>query len=267
MGTIESVVSKDGTRIAFERMGKGPPLLMVHGSTVDHTRWGGVLASLVEHFSLYLVDRRGRGHSGDGPTYHIEREFEDVAAVLEATSSPAHVLAHSYGAICALEAARLTSRIGKMVLYEPPLPIAGRKLFIGQELGKRLEGLLAKDDRAQVVEIFLREVVRMPEPEIALSRRSPSWQVHLATAHTLPREVSMAYTYRFQAQDFAAVRIPTLFLLGARSPLFLQEATHVASAAVAASQVVPLPGQGHHAMSTAPKMFLDKILGFLDEDG
>jgi pimeloyl-ACP methyl ester carboxylesterase len=266
MGTIESVFSKDGTRIAFERMGQGPPLVMVHGSAVDHTRWGGSVAMLAEHFSLYLVDRRGRGHSGDGVTYAIEREFEDVAAVLGATGSPAHVLAHSYGAICALEAALLTSRIGKMVLYEPPLPIPGRKLFIADDLGRRLDRFLANDDRTSLVETFLRDVVHLSEPEISRLRHGPGWRVCLATAHTLPREVSSAYSYQFRAQAFAAVRVPTVFLLGSRSPAFLQEATHMASAAVVASQVVPLPGQGHTAMSTAPKMFVDKVVGFLDGD-
>jgi pimeloyl-ACP methyl ester carboxylesterase len=81
MPLIETVRSKDGTPIAYERRGHGPPLVMVHGSTVDHSRWGGVVSKLAEHFSLYRVDRRGRGASGDGPAYSIEREFEDVAAV------------------------------------------------------------------------------------------------------------------------------------------------------------------------------------------
>jgi pimeloyl-ACP methyl ester carboxylesterase len=264
MGLIETVKSKDDTLIAYERLGQGPPLVMVHGSTVDHTRWGGVTASLAEHFSLYLVDRRGRGLSGDGPSYHIEREFEDVAAVLEATPVPAFVLAHSYGAICSLEAMRLTSRIAKMVLYEPPLPVPGRSLFIPEDLGRRLEALLAKGDRAGVIETFLREVIRTGEPELRRLRHSPGWQVRLAVAHTLPREVATAYDYQFRAERLAEVRVPTLFLIGGRSPVFLQEATRMASTAVAGSRIVPLSGQGHSAMSTAPGMFLEKVIGFFE---
>jgi pimeloyl-ACP methyl ester carboxylesterase len=264
MGLIETVKSRDDTPIAYERLGQGPPLVMVHGSTVDHTRWGGVVTSLAERFSLYLVDRRGRGHSGDGPSYHIDREVEDVAAVLEATPVPAFVLAHSYGAICALEAMRLTSRVAKMVLYEPPLPVPGRSLFIAQDLGRRLEALLARGDRAGVIETFLREVIHTGEPEVKRLRRSPGWQVRLAAAHTLPREVATAYAYRFRAQALADVRVPTLFLIGGRSPVFLQEATRMASAAVAGSRIIPLPGQGHSAMSTAPALFLEKVIGFFD---
>jgi pimeloyl-ACP methyl ester carboxylesterase len=262
MGPIETVTSKDGTRIAFERLGQGPPLVMVHGSTVDHTRWGAVVTRLAERFSLYLMDRRGRGRSGDGPAYHIAREFEDVVAVLDATPGPAFVLAHSYGAICSLEAMRLTSRIAKVVLYEPPLPVPGRRLFIADDLGRRLEAMLAKNDRAGVVEAFLREVVQTGELGLQRLRRSAGWQVRLDAAHTIPREVMTAYGYRFEAEAFASVRVPTLFLLGGRSPVHLQEATRMASEAVPGSQVFSLPGQGHAAMATGPKLFLEKVIPF-----
>lgn len=261
---METVRSSDGTAIAYQRLGEGPPLLMVHGSTVDHTRWGGVVTKLAERFSLYLVDRRGRGSSGDGPVYHVAREFEDVVAVLDAIPSPAFVLAHSYGAICVLEAMRLTSRIAKAVLYEPPLPVPGRRLFIADDLGRRLDRLLAAGNRPGVVETFLREVIHTPEPELSRLRRSASWQIRLAAAHTIPREVMTAYGYAFHAEAFAEVRVPTLFLLGGRSPVYFQEATRMASAAIAGSQVVTLPGQGHTAMATAPDLFLDEILGFLE---
>jgi pimeloyl-ACP methyl ester carboxylesterase len=267
MGPIESVRSADGTPIAYERLGQGPPLLMVHGSTVDHTRWGGVVTRLAERFSLYLVDRRGRGASGDGPSYHVAREFEDTVAVLDAIPSPAFVLAHSYGAICVLEAMRSTSRIGKAVLYEPPLPVPGRSLFIAQDLGSRLAALLAKGNRAGVVETFLREVIHMPEPELSRLRRSASWPVRIAAAHTIPREVMTAYGYQFRAEAFTGVCVPTLFLMGGRSPVYMQEATRMASAALAGSQVVTLRGQGHAAMSTAPDLFLDKVVAFLEGTG
>jgi len=264
MGLIETAKSKDGTPIAYERLGEGPPLLMVHGSTVDRTRWGGIVTRLAERFSLYLVDRRGRGRSGDGPSYHIEREFEDVAAVVEAIPSPAFVLAHSYGAICSLEAMRLCPRIAKAVLYEPPLPVPGRSLFILEDLGRRLDRLLAKGDRAGVVEAFLREVIHMGEPELARMRNSTGWQVRLAVAHTLPREVATAYAYQFRPETFAEVRAATLFLVGGRSPVYMQEATRMASAALVGSRIVSLPGQGHAAITTAPRLFLDEVIDFLE---
>jgi len=263
MLAIETVRSKDGTSIAYERRGHGPPLVMVHGSTVDHTRWGGVVSKLAERFTLLMVDRRGRGRSGDGPAYSIEREFDDVVAVLESTSVPAYVLAHSYGAICVLEALRLTERIAKVVLYEPPLPLPGRGPIFAADLGPRLQALLAAQDRDGVVATFMREVIRMSEQEIEGMRRTSSWAVRLSAAHTLPREVAVANTYRFHAEGFAAVRVPALFVVGSLSPAYMHEATTMASAALAGSQVVSLRGQGHAAMSTGPRVFLDKALPFL----
>ena len=263
MPLIETVRSKDGTSIAYERRGHGPPLVMVHGSTVDHTRWGGVVSRLGEHFTLLMVDRRGRGASGDGPVYSIEREFEDVVAVLESTEVPACVLAHSYGAICSLEAARLTGRIARVVLYEPPLPLPGHGLIFPADLGQRMEALLAAEDRDGVVETFMREVMRLGHHEIECMRRTSSWDVRLRAAHTIPREVEVANTYRFRAEGFAHVHVPTLFLVGSRSPAFLHEATTMASAALVGSQVESLRGQGHAAMSTGPRILLGKVLPFL----
>jgi pimeloyl-ACP methyl ester carboxylesterase len=264
MGLIETVKSQDGTVIAFERLGHGPPLVMVHGTAVDHTRWGNVLDELAGRFSLFLMDRRGRSGSGDGPVYTIEREFEDLVAVLEVTPVPAAVLAHSYGAICSLEAARLTTRIAKMVLYEPPLSLSSRRSLFAADLGRRLEDLLAKGDRAGVVEGFLREVIRMSDREIARLRRASGWPVHVSVAHTIPREVTRAGAYQFRAERFATVRVPTLFLLGARSPVSLQESTRLAAAAIAGSEIAILPGQGHTAMSTGPRVMLDAIVPFLE---
>jgi pimeloyl-ACP methyl ester carboxylesterase len=263
MPAIETVRSKDGTTIAYERRGHGPPLVMVHGSTVNRTRWGGVVSRLAAHFSLLMVDRRGRGESGDGPIYSIEREFEDVVAVLESTAEPASILAHSYGAICSLEASRLTERIAKMVLYEPPLPLPDRKLIFPDDLFARLEGLLVAGDRDGVVATFMREVIRMSDREIENMRRTSSWAVRLSAAHTIPREVAVASTYRFRAEGFAHVRVPTLFVVGSRSPAYMHEATAMASAALAGSQVESLRGQGHAAMSTGPRLFLEKVLPFL----
>lgn len=262
MPLIETVQSKDGTSIAYERRGHGPPLVMVHGSTVDHTRWGGVVSKLAEHFTLLMVDRRGRGESGDGPVYNIEREFEDVVAVLESTEVPAFLLAHSYGAICSLGASRLTARIAKMVLYEPPLSLPGK--IPAADLVARMERLLAAEDRDGVVAAFMRELIRLSDREIENMRRTSSWAVRLAAAHTIPREVAVANAYRFRADSFSHVRVPTLFLVGSRSPAHFHEASAMASRALAGSQRETLRGQGHAAMSTGPRIFLEKALPFLE---
>jgi pimeloyl-ACP methyl ester carboxylesterase len=113
------IKSMDGTLIAYMRSGSGPPLLLVHGTTADHTRWPAVLPAFEEKFTVYAVDRRGRGESGDNEPYKIEREFEDIAAVIDSIHGPVNVLGHSYGALCCLESALLTENIAKLILYEP----------------------------------------------------------------------------------------------------------------------------------------------------
>lgn len=262
MQHFETVISRDGTAIAYERRGHGPVLVMVHGSGVDHSRWGGVVDELARHFTLCMVDRRGRGRSADAPGYAIEREFEDVASVVQAMSSPPSILAHSYGAICALEAARLTSRIARMAIYEPPFPVPGLRSFPAG-LCDRMDALLARGDREGIVTTFLVDVLRMGPDDVALLRRTSGWPVRLAAAATLPREVAAALAYRFRPELFGGVRVPSLFLYGNRSPVALQASTRMAAAALAGSRLELLPGHAHGAMSTGPAVFLGKVLPFL----
>src|SRR2546427_11923210 len=101
---MNKIQSKDGTQIAYAVSGAGPPLILIHGTTADHTRWASVSSAFEGRFTFYAVDRRGRGESGDTNPYAIEREFEDIAAVINSIPGPVNVLGHSYGAICALEA-------------------------------------------------------------------------------------------------------------------------------------------------------------------
>src|SRR5438046_10662271 len=113
---METVKSKDGTAIAFERTGQGPPMLLVHGGTADHTRWAPLLPKLNQHFTVCAVDRRGRGGSGDAPSYAHAREFEDLAAVIDSLGAPVTVLGHSFGDLCALEALLLTRNVARLTL-------------------------------------------------------------------------------------------------------------------------------------------------------
>src|SRR5215207_530479 len=125
----ETVTSKDGTTIAYWRSGEGPPLVLVHGTTADHSRWTPVMTAFERRFTVCAIDRRGRGGSGDPDDYAIGREFEDVAAVVDSLGEPANLLGHSYGALCALEAALLTRNVRKLVLYEPGIHVAGAEIY------------------------------------------------------------------------------------------------------------------------------------------
>lgn len=259
-GTIQS---RDGTRIAFWRAGSGPPLVLVHGTTADHGRWAPVLPRLAGRFTVYAIDRRGRGGSGDAAEYALEREVEDVVAAVEAVGAPAFLLGHSFGAICSLEASLRTSRIRKLVLYEPPIPAAGPRA--PPESIARLEALLARGEQEEVVTTFFRENVRMPPRELELLRSLPNWPERVAAAHTLPRELRAGEAYAPGPERFSRVTTPTLLLLGGDSPTFFQRATDAVSRALPHARRVLLPGQQHAAMNTAPDLFLREVFGFLQE--
>jgi pimeloyl-ACP methyl ester carboxylesterase len=171
--TIETIRSKDGTSLAYRRSGTGPPLILVHGTAGSYIRWAPILPALESHFSVYALNRRGRGESGDAENYAIEREFEDVGALVEAIEAPVYLLGHSYGAICALEAALLTPNIRKLVLYEPPILGPGVTIY-REGLIDYLEKLLVAGNREELLLTFIREVVRMPASEQAQFRASPA---------------------------------------------------------------------------------------------
>jgi pimeloyl-ACP methyl ester carboxylesterase len=258
---MEKVASKDGTPIAYAKSGRGPPLVLVHGTTADHTRWAPLLPELEKRFTVYAVDRRGRGGSGDAPDYAFEREFEDVAAVVDGVGEPVFLLGHSFGAFCSLEAALRTRNLRKLVLYEPPIA-AGITIY-PPGFRERLETMLAAGEKAGVVTTFFREIVRMPPAELTMLQSLPNWPARVAAAHTIPRELRVPELYAFQPTRFAEMRTPTLLLLGGDSPPFFKAAIDAVNKALPESRVVVMPGQQHTAMNTAPELFLREVLAFL----
>ena len=261
---MDSITSKDGALIAYRHSGLGPPLVLVHGTGGSSARWTPVLPALEGHFSVYAVDRRGRGGSGDASGYAIEREFEDVASVVDSIGQPVNLLGHSFGGLCALEAALLTPPIRRLILYEPPIPVAGVQIY-AEGMIDRLEALLAAGDREGVLTTFVREIVRMPPHEFERFHASPAWAARLAAAHTLPRELRAHEAYRFDPQRFRDLRIPTLLLVGGDSPYFFKAAIEAAHAALPNSRILALPGQQHIAMDTAPDLFVREVITFLKE--
>lgn len=236
--------------------------MLVHGTGGSHARWAPVLPALEKQYTVYRVDRRGRGESGDNESYTIKREFEDVAAVVDSIGDEVDLLGHSYGAMCALEAALLTSRLRKLILYEPPLPILN--ISISPEgVIERLQALLDAGDREGVLITFFREVVRLPSHELEIFKSSPAFPARVAAAHTLPRELRAQETYQFEPERFKNLSTPTLLLGGGDSPDYFKVAIEAAKSALPNSRVVVLPGQQHIAMDTAPELFSNEVLKFL----
>lgn len=258
---FETVVSTDGTPIAVWSTGAGPPLLLVHGTAADHGRWAPVLSALEASFTVLAMDRRGRGRSGDADGYVLAREFDDVAAVVEWAGGNVDLLGHSYGGICALEAARLTDGIRRLVLYEPPMGFVGGT----PEAVHRLQELLDAGDRDEVVVHFMREVAGLPSEQVEVLRTLPAWQARLAAAGTIPREERTGREYVFDPERFREVDVPTLFLLGGDSPKGFVLAAEAVGDALPNCRVAVMPGQRHAAMDTGTELFLATVLPFLTE--
>ena len=261
---MEKVLSKDGTTIAYQRSGTGAPLVLVHGTLGSSYRWP-ILPALEEQFTVYAVDRRGRRESGDSTDYAIEREFEDVAAVVESIGGAVNLLGHSFGGLCALECALLTPHVRRLVLYEPALGLFNIVPTYPEDIIDRLEALLAAGDRESVVITFLLEVPMMPPEEIEQLKASPVFADMVAAAHTVPREHDAEEAYHFGPERFKDFNVPTLLLLGGDSPEFFRTEVEAVNAAMPNSRIVVLPGQQHIAHYTAPDLFAREVMSFLLE--
>lgn len=260
-GQAETITSKDGTPIAYRRGGEGPPLVLVHGAAADHGRWRPVLPAFEERFTVYAVDRRGRGGSGDAGGYAIEREFEDVAAVVDSIGEPVSLLGHSYGALCSLEVALLTRNVRKLVLYEPPIDVTGEGLHPAGVVD-RMEAMLDAGDRDGVIVATMREVAGASPEVVEYMRSLPVWQARLAAAYTIPRELRASGAYRFDPERFGDLVVPTLLLLGGDSPAIFGEAERAVDETLPDSRIVVMPGQGHSAMDTATDLFTTEVVRF-----
>ncbi len=254
------VRSDDGTRLAVWREGSGPPLVAVHGTTADHTRWTHVVSHLTPRFTVYLMDRRGRGHSGDAASYSLQREAEDIRAVVRQAGENVTLLGHSYGGLCCVEAARELPELLRLILYEPPLPVGS--LLLPHAVREELTRLVSIGDREGALLHFFRQVVGMSEGELQALKAHPVWPARLAAAHTIAREADEEERYGVDLTRLQALTVPTLLLLGGDSPAAFAEATACFSASIPISRVRELVGQRHIAMDTAPQQFVDAIISF-----
>lgn len=261
---LQTTPSTDGTLIAYEKTGVGSPLLLVHGTGADRTRWAAVIPQLAQHFTVYTLDRRGHGSSGDSEDYTIQREYEDIAAVAAAVAKDGlvDVLGHSFGAACVLGAAPLIPNLRRLVLYEPPM-LQEQQTPLRSELLSRMDQALAAGNREAVVLILLTEMLKVPLPAVDRLRSMPAWAGSLAAAHTIPRELRVSDQYGKNVEAIKPITAGTLFLLGSDSPESFRVTTETLTAWIPNSQVVILPGQQHSAMLTAPALFAAEVIRYL----
>jgi len=252
----------DRTSIAVWVDGAGPALVMVHGSIADHTTFEPFVTELRNEFTTFAMDRRGFGASGDAPGYVIERDFEDVATVVDSvaarTGGPVALFGHSYGANCAIGGAALTGNVHHLVLYEPSF---GLPYPTGSIEG--IEAALARGDNDAAIVAVLTDILEMTDEEIDEMRASPLWPVRLAAAPTIPRECRVEEEWVSTPGQFDAVTAPTLMLAGSESTVAIAEVTERLAAEIPDARIHVLEGHGHFAHKADPAMVTAIIKQFV----
>jgi pimeloyl-ACP methyl ester carboxylesterase len=240
---MERVTSKDGTTIAFDRLGSGPPVVLVCGGSVDRTADAAIAQELASDFTVFNYDRRGRGDSGDTLPYAIDREVEDIEAVIEAAGGSAFLWGSSSGAVLALIAAESVP-VTKLALWEPP--------FIPDDLPRppedqvsQYETMVAEGRRGDAVEYFMTKIIGMPAEVVAGARTQPWWAATEALAHTLAYDARIMGDYSIPKDRAASVKVPTMVIAGGADFPWMRQTAETLAAALPDGQVRILVGQGH----------------------
>jgi hypothetical protein len=249
---MTKVRSRDGTEIAYDRVGSGRPVILIGGafSYRAFPKMVQLAELLAPDFGVVNYDRRGRGDSGDTPPFAVEREIEDLAALIAAAGGPASLWGWSSGAVLALRAAAAGLDVDRLALYEPPFLVDDSRSPPPADFSERLDELVAADRRSQAVWHYMTKAMGVPRPIVAAMRVSPFWSKLKAVAHTLPYDWAvMGDTRRgrpLSPAEWGGVGQPTLAVSGEKSPAELK------SAARAIAEVLPngrhheLKGQSHN---------------------
>jgi pimeloyl-ACP methyl ester carboxylesterase len=260
-GVVKSVRSTDGTRMAFEHVGEGPPVILVGGALSSGLRSFPPIVELAEllasRFRAYRFDRRGRGNSGDTTPYAVEREVEDLDALIAEAGGSAAVYGFSSGAVLAVEAASRGAAITGLALLEPPLLSGGEDEGSQAELSE----LLGAGRRGDAVARFLAGV-GLPRDSIEGMRRSPDWPGLEAMAHTMLYDGEITEDQGLWAERAASVTAPTLILFSEGTSAYLGDSARVAADAIPGARLRILPGQFH---DVAPESVAAELTSFLDE--
>jgi pimeloyl-ACP methyl ester carboxylesterase len=241
---MRKVVSRDGTTIAYEKTGDGPPIVLLGGAFRDHTIFTPFIPVLAPHFTTYVYDRRGRGESGNAPTWSVEREVEDLEAVIAEAGGEAAVFGGSGGAILALEAAMAGAPITKLVAFEPPYRVEGISPPMPDDFTEHLRSLLKAEKRGEAAEYFLTEMGDFSPELIAEWRQSPIWPANEAMAHTLLYDTAMCLG-GLRVEQLAKTEVPTLVINSDKSYDWLEKVAQATAAALPNGRHLRLPGVWH----------------------
>jgi pimeloyl-ACP methyl ester carboxylesterase len=252
------VESADGTCIGYESFGEGPPMLLVHGTSATRIRWAPVREKLGSRYTIHEMDRRGRGLSTtEANTYSLQREAEDVAAVAEALGNGVYIVAHSYGALCTIEAALITKAFRRIVLYEPPMPSPGLDVVPAETLAQ----LKDMADPEKILEAFYRNALQLPQEAVDAMRGTEIWKARVSAAHTIARELDAVTAYR-AAERLGQITVPVRMLVGTDTTASLRAATAAFAVQIPNAEVVALQDQAHRAIDLDPDQFVRAVVDF-----
>jgi pimeloyl-ACP methyl ester carboxylesterase len=259
----DTVRSRDGTTIAFDRSGDGPRLILVSGAMGHRFHAVELASQLATTFTVFAYDRRGRGDSGDTQPYGVEREIEDLDAVIGAAGGSAFVYGHSSGAVLALRAAAAGLNVPKLALHEPPFIVDDSRLPVRDDLVEHLDELIAASKPGDAVAFFMTDSVGMPAEALVGMRQNPSWARMEAVAHTLPYDTRiMAGTCRGDPaplQQWASVATPTLIIDGGATFPFMHASADALAAVLPNAERATLEGQDH---GPAPEVLAPVLVQF-----
>jgi pimeloyl-ACP methyl ester carboxylesterase len=255
---MDTVTSRDGTVIAYDRLGDGPPVVLISGGSVDRTSNAGLAEQLAGRHTVYNYDRRGRGDSGDTPPYAIEREVEDIAAVIEAAGGSAHLYGSSSGAGLGMHAAAAGLPVAKLAMWEPPYSVNGRP-DLPDDTASVYRELVESGRRGDAAEYFMAKVVGMPPEFVAQARQAPWWPQQEALAHTLAYDATIMGDYTLPTEIAKAITVPTLILVGGASFGFMAETADALARLIPNAEWATVEGQTHDVDPAALAPVLERF--------
>ncbi|TDD84509.1 alpha/beta hydrolase [Actinomadura darangshiensis] len=245
------VISKDGTRIGYSKTGSGPALVLVDGA-FGHRAFGPNMdlpPLLADRFTVYTYDRRGRGESGDTQPFSVERETDDLEAVIAEAGGSACVYGVSSGVPLALDAANAGLAIPKLVVYEGPFVVDDSRKPIPEDLRAQMETLVKEDRRSQAIKLFMTKGVGLPGIFVTMMRLMPAWSKLKRVAHTAPYDVAaLGDTGRgrpLPAGRWSDVKSPVLVVVGGKSPKWMKNAMGALAEVLPDARHRTLDGQMH----------------------
>jgi pimeloyl-ACP methyl ester carboxylesterase len=259
---MRTAVSADGTKIAFDQTGQGPPVILVVGAFNERATGAPLAKALESQLTVLNYDRRGRGASGDTKPYAVEREVDDLDSLIREAGGVAHVFGYSSGAILALEGAARGLNITKLALYDAPFIVGDDIPRPARDIADRLAKLVESGRRGEAVELFQTEKVRIPEQVVAQYRQAPFRPALEAIAHTLVYDASIVGDQELPtAAKLRSIKTPTLVVYGSESPAFMGNSANALAKALPGGRVRALDGQSHDIVPAALAPVLLEFFG------